>query len=250
MKAWLAALGGLLGAAVVGASLGLASRRGSLAGVREQVPSGVLRVIGDELEDVEQRVRRAGARGELEFMGAGATGVVICDEAGKAFKVARGEGSLADEAVWMQLAAKMPGTGRHIARGVRYDAQNRVLVRECARGKVGGWGQESKLRDLHERIEAETIQYGWTSPEFKGDSYVFVRGRGPVLIDASSAHRVGRVLVQDTLDVLSGRRQLKKYERLSDLAFALRMERDRTVPAAVAKRLLARLKARDPSIDF
>ena len=217
--------------------------------VREQVPSNILRVLDDELDDIEARARRAGARGELEFMGAGATGVVLCDTSGRAFKVARRDGDLAEEATWLQLAAKMPGTGRHIARGASYDSTNRVLVRECARGKIGGWSQEAKLRELHDRIGAETIQYGWSSPEFKGDSYVFVRGRGPVLIDASAAHRVGSALVRDVLDVLNGRRPLRKYERLQDLAFALRIERGQTVKPAIANRLLERLRVRDPSID-
>jgi hypothetical protein len=249
MRPWLVVLGGVLSAAITGAAIGLASRRGMLAGVRDQVPSGALRVIGGELEDVEARARRAGAQGELEYMGAGATGIVLCDARGEAFKVARGEGSLANEATWMRLAAKMPSTGQHIARGVRYNAAQRVLIRECARGQTGGWKDERKLRDLHDRIEGEMIQYGWTSPEFKGDSYVTVRGRGPVLIDASAAHRVGHALVSDTLAVLGGRRQLEKYERLSDLAFSLRMERGRTVPEPIADRLLVRLRERDPQIE-
>lgn len=241
-----------LGLVLVGAAVGLTAgrKRGGLAGVREQVPSSILRVIDSELDDAEDRARRAGATGELEFIGAGMTGIVFCDSSGRAFKVARGIGSLGEEATWLRLAAKMPSTSKHIVKGTRYDARNRVLVRECVRGKVGTWSQGTKLRALHKRIEDETIQYGWTAPEFKEDSYINVRGRGPVLIDASMAHRVGRALVEDTLDVLAKRRELNKYERLADLAFALRIERDRTVPAAVANKLLMRLRERDPQIEM
>jgi hypothetical protein len=249
-SAWLAALGGLLGAAALGVGLGLASRRGMLAGVREQVPQAQRKIIGDELEDAEARARRAGAQGELEYMGAGMTGIVLCDTSGRAFKVARGDGVFDDDAAWLRVARQMPSTGRHIARLERYDKHNRVLVGECVRGKVGGWKDESKLHKLHQRIQDEMIQYGWTSPEFKADSYVIARGRGPMLVDASMAHRVGKVLVADILDVLAGRRQLRKYERPRDLAWSLRMERNRTVPAATANRILARLKERFPDVEI
>lgn len=197
-------LGGLLGAVTIGAALGLAGRRGGLAGIRERVPSSALRVIGDELDDAEARARAAGAQGELEYKGAGMTGIVLCDQTGRAFKVARGEGTFDDDAAWLRKAAQMPGTGRNIMRLERYDKRQRVLVGECVRGRVGGWNDETKLHRLHERIGAEMQQYGWSAPEFKADSYVIARGRGPVLVDASMAHRRGQPLVADVLDVLAG----------------------------------------------
>lgn len=215
-----------------------------------------MRHIGGELENAEQRARAAGATGKLEFIGAGMTGIVFCDGRERAYKVARHGGKvapmLADEAEMMRLAAKMPGVGKNIARGVRFDGKHGVLVRECVRGKVGGWKDGAKLRALHERIGKELEPYGYTAPEYKEDSYVIARGRGPVLVDASMAHKVGRVLVKDVLDVLNKRRALtpERHERLTDLAFALRIERDRTVPRAIADRLLRRLKEQDPAVEL
>lgn len=249
MRRLVLGLGLGLGVAALGAAVAL-RRRPGLRGVRDQVPSTVLRVIEPEIDDAERRAYAAGAQGDLEYIGTGMTGIVFCDRRDRAFKVARGEGSLADEAAWLKLARTVPGIRQHIARGARWDAKHRVLVRECARGKVGTWSQSRKLRDLHDRIEAAMVPYGWTSPEFKEDSYVTVRGRGPVLVDASMAHRVGRELVKDTLAVLNRRRPLRKYENYTDHGFALRMERGRTVPAPVADRLLRRLKAIDPKVDL
>lgn len=259
MKRWLAAaLGaGLLGAAAVLASTRKRGRRrlGEPETI-DQVPSGTLRHIEGELEDAEQRARGAGATGKLEYIGAGMTGIVFCDARERAYKVARHDGKvapmLADEAEMMRLAAKMPGVGKHIARGVHFDRKHSVLVRECVRGKVGGWKDGAKLRDLHERMGKELEPYGWTAPEYKEDSYVIARGRGPVLVDASMAHKVGRVLVKDVLDVLNNRRPISpdRTERFTDLAFALRMERGRTIPAPIADRLLRRLKDRDPAVEL
>jgi hypothetical protein len=78
--------------------------------------------------------------------------------------------------------------------------------------------------------------------EFKEDSYVMTRGRGAVLVEASSALRVGRELVRYTQDVLVARRPLT--ERLEDIAFAIRQERRGSIPATVADKLLTKFRAR------
>lgn len=215
---------------------------------REYAP----RAVEDEIDEAAGRARRAGARGELTFIGAGATGIVFCDDAGKAFKAARGDSDTVEtEAAWMRKAAQIPGVREHVARGVRYDKQNAVLVRECVRPSPGRDRRvnERKLWDLHQRIGKRMRQYGWGSPEYKPDSYVYTRDRGPVLVDAGFAVRRGRELVQHVLDVLNHRSALRKHERIEDLAWELRMERGDSIPEPVANKLLARLKLIDPKIE-
>jgi len=211
---------------------------------RDQIPDRVLRVLGEELEDAAMRAVRAGAVGDLTYQGAGATGIVFCDERGIAYKVARPgrEASIAEEAEWLERAQHVPGAREHVARHARYDTQHRVLVRECVIGPSGTLRQTSRLFGVHGQIRAAMKPYGWLAPEFKEDSYVLARGRGPVLVDASSALRVGGELVRYAQDVLSGRRMPE--ERLEDIAFAIRQERDDSIPAAVADLLLAKFRAR------
>jgi hypothetical protein len=183
------------------------------------------------------------------------TGVVFCDEAGKAFKVARGrpeESSVvAEEAAYLRQATKIPGVREHVARGVRYDDKERVLVRECVRPspKRDRRVNEKRLFDLHQRIASRMKRYGWGSPEYKPDSYVYTRDRGPVLVDAGFAHRRGQALVEHVLDLLNERKPWPKYDRPTDVAWALRMERGDSVPEVVANKLLARLKAIDPNVE-
>jgi len=213
---------------------------------RDRISSRTINALGSELDEAAQRARAAGAVGDLEYQGAGATGIVFCDQRQVAFKVARRgrEDSVAEEAEWLTKAAQVPGVREHVARGTRYNKKHDVLVRECVRGPSGTPGQTSKLFDLHKGIRKGMAPYGWLSPEFKEDSYVLARGRGPVLVDASSALRVGSELVRYAQDVLANRRQLKGYERLEDIAFAVRQERGGSIPAAVADKLLAKLRAR------
>ena len=216
----------------------------------DDISSHTLRVLGDQLDDAAERAVAAGAQGELEFQGAGMSGIVFCDERGIAYKVARkgGESTVAEESEWLQKAEQIPGVREHVAKGARYDTKNRVLVRECVQGKTGTSRNTSKLFDIHKDIRKAMTPYGWLSPEFKEDSYVYARGRGPILIDASMAVRVGGELVKYAQDVIENRRT--SHERLSDIAFAIRSERGRTIPAAVADKLLAKLKARGVDTDF
>lgn len=211
---------------------------------RDQISDRTLRVLGDELEEAAGRAVEAGAVGDLTYQGAGATGIVFCDARGVAYKVARQgrEESVSEEAEWLTRAAQVPGVREHVARNPRYDKRRRVLVRECVQGPVGTSRQSSKLFDIHKGIRAAMAPYGWLSPEFKEDSYIMARGRGPVLVDASSALRVGGELVRYAQDVLAARRP--QTERLEDIAFAIRQERGGSIPVGVADKLLAKLRAR------
>jgi hypothetical protein len=200
------------------------------------------RILGAELEDATRRAYRAGAKGTLWYYGAGMTGIVFCDERQRAYKVARhgkvGRATVAEEAEWLRKASQVPAVAPNVARFERWDGKHGVLVRECARGKVGAWSQGTKLRKVHERIGAAMRQYGWGAPEYKEDSYVIVRGRGPVLVDASMPIRFGGELVKQTLQALKKPMDARTRE---DLVFALRAERGKTVPPTVANRLLKRL---------
>jgi hypothetical protein len=211
---------------------------------RHEISDRAIRTLGTELDEAAHRASLAGAVGNLEYQGAGATGIVFCDERQTAYKVARRgrEEAVAEEAEWLVKAAQVPGVREHVARRTRYDKKHDVLVRECVRGTTGTPRQTSKLFDVHKSLRKTMAPYGWLTPEFKEDSYVLARGRGPVLIDASSAARVGSELVRYTQDVLAQRRP--QTERLEDIAWAIRQERGGSIPAPVADKLLAKLRAR------
>lgn len=205
-------------------------------------------VIRPQLEDVVTRALAAGAHPPLTYIGAGMTGVVFCDRRNIAYKVARATthpiylSQLSTESEWLYAANRVPWVRDHVARLGRFHPGPVVIERECVAGKTGTWGQTGKLHDLHREIERLMLPYGWTSPEFKEDSYVIVRGRGPVLVDASMPLRVGRRLVEYALDVLAGRRPWFD-DRPQDLAFYIRREAQQgTIPPQVAAQIEARLK--------
>lgn len=95
--------------------------------------------------------------------------------------------------------------------------------------------------EFHQKLGAVMEKYGFSSPEFKEDSYRYVRGRGWVLVDASMPSRVGTRLIALASRVLSGERVPEGDPQ--DLAFAVRMESGRTIDPARAKRLSDRLEA-------
>lgn len=210
---------------------------------REYIPGAV----AGEAEDAAARAFAAGAPSPLEYIGAGMTAFVFC--AGDvAYKVARhpehpvAERFMTDEAEWLATAGGVPWVRDHVAEFDRLDHEHLVIVRECVSGKTGTWGQSSKLRDIHGEIERLMIPYGWTAPEFKEDSYVVARGRGPVLVDASMPLRVGKRLVMYVQDILAGRRPAGD-DRPSDLAFYVRREMQQgTIPPGVGGRVLERLR--------
>lgn len=245
-------IGLAVGAAVAGTAIAVASRRRRGLGEikhREYAHPA----IKDELEDAERRARAAGAGDrELTYIGAGAEGITFCDDAGKAYKVGRHdpeEMSLLPEAEWLKMASTIPSIKQYIPRGVRFDEENNVIVRECltAREGVDYLGRD-RLRKHHERLAAAMKPYGYGQPEFKNDSWVYTR-RGPVLVDAGFAIRRGQPLVKRVLDVINGRRKMRNSD-LPSLAWEVRMERGETIPEPVANKLLRRLKAMNPDVEL
>lgn len=235
-------------AAVVGTAW-VVRRRRALGRVKlrggEALPASerqhVHRVIEPELDDAVDRAVAAGAKAPLEYIGAGAEGIVFCDPTNTAFKVGRGASSLADEADFFKKATQVPGVKEHVAKFKRFDGKHNVIVRECVRGERIKWSQERKIFDLHRDIEKAMEPYGYLSPERKPDSWVLVRGRGPILVDAGFATPVGHALVKHTLDVINGRTPRGTYESNESLAFHIRQERGKTIPARVANKVLRRL---------
>jgi len=209
---------------------------------RRHVP----KAIEDEIDDAVARASAAGAQGVLEYIGAGAEGVVFCDETQTAYKVGRpGRGTLVDEADFFRKANQVAPIKRHVAKFVRYDKTHDVLVRECVRQSGERHGRPRRVQDseahvVAERIAAVMAPYGFSAPERKGDSFVYVRGRGPVLVDGGFVLRRGHELVKHALDVLN-KRKTPAFENAETLAFAIRQERGQTIPVPVANKVLRRL---------
>lgn len=203
-------------------------------------------MLGDDLDDAAIRAIDAGAEGPLEYIGAGAEGVVFCDETSTAFKVGRkGRGSLKAEADFLKKAGQIPAIKRSVAAFARFDAKNNVLVRECVRqsGEKSGRPRrvsDSEAFDMADRIQSVMKPYGFTAPERKGDSYIYVRGRGPVLVDGGFALPRGQELVKQALDVINK----KTPGSLEDMRFALTIEEDVTVPSKIVHKLIKKIDAK------
>lgn len=212
--------------------------------------------VDPEFPDAEARAHEAGAPEVLDLVGVGMYGIVFCDERGHAWKVGRLEKpssdrtwireALADEYEWLR-DAKPTSLGQHIAEAYAFHPEPVVIERECVSGRPGGWADERALSHLHGKIEKVMLDHGWNAPEFKADSYIFRADGTPVLVDASSALRVGENLACFVEDALEGRH--KTRESWSTLAFYLLREmREKTVPRKRAVPLLDRLVERDPEI--
>ncbi|MFH1689717.1 MAG: hypothetical protein ABIE42_05700 [Candidatus Eisenbacteria bacterium] len=209
----------------------------------------------------------AGAKPPLTYIGIGMTGIVFCDSAGRwAFKVARDTTETVyrlfeAEAEWLRAAGKVAGVRQHVARFGRWVGKGwPCVVRECVWGRPGAWADERDLFDLHQDIEKRMIPHGWTAPEFKGDSYIYVGAKEdwldekakmwrkgskgkPILVDAGMAHRVGAVLLQYTAEVMRGER--RNPESLTDLAFQIRREiGGGTIPKEYGEQVLEKMYAR------
>lgn len=251
MKPWIVGLLTAGAGAAVGAVAALSQRGRGLGAVRN--PDEVHPFIRGEIDKYESRARAAGASGELDYVGAGGEGVVFCDTRGKAYKVGRGtrgEQGMRDEAEWLAMAASIPNIKTHVPKFFRYDADNDVIVRECLVVKEQREYRRKprKLWELHHRVASVMATYGYGRPEFKDDSWVLTR-RGPVLVDAGFAIRSGHPLVRDVLDAVNGRKKLKPID-VKQLAFEVRHERGKTIPAPVANKLLKRLQALEPSVEL
>ncbi len=243
-------VGAVLGLALVGTAIGLRSRRRSRLGDVQNRDRAHPAIV-PELDDAEQRARAAGARDRrLTYIGAGAEGITFCDDAGQAYKVGRHKSSLAPEAEWLKTASTISAIKQHVPRGVRFDKNNNVIVRECLVARESERRpNEKRVWGTFHRITKAMEPYGYGRPEYKPDSLVMVRGRGPVLVDAGFAVRRGHPLTRDALDVINGRKKLSSID-ITSLAWEIRMERGSTIPEPVANKLLKRLKALDPAVEL
>ena len=179
--------------------------------------------IRPELPDAAVRATAAGAEGALVYQGAGASGIVLCDERGRAFKVGRvGRGGLEDEAAWLATAVRTPGAREHVARFYGYRSDLDVIERECVARRAeprGLWG--AKLWEKHQEVGRAMKPKGWGVPEFKDDSYV-ESDWGWLLVDAGHALRFGPRLLHHA------ERQLRSAgpwaEQPRDIAWAIEHE--------------------------
>lgn len=210
----------------------------------DDIPPGYLH--GTAIGDAAYRALEAGAEPPLEYIGAGATGIVFCDPH-SAFKVARhSKGrTLTDEAEWLETAASIPQVRPYVATIERWDPEQRVIVRECVRGSRGTWGGSQKIRDLWDRIAPYMLAEGWTMPELKEDSVIFDDNENPKIVDAGMASRVSDRLLEYVNAILDGRIDPDTYEDHSTLAFYVRREFGQSPPMneARAQQLLERLYA-------
>lgn len=210
--------------------------------------------VRDEIDDAVERALAAGAEAPLTYAGAGAYGIVICDSNGIAYKVARHGAhgftarSLMEEELWFRFAAKIPSIRDHVAKVYRFDSNNGVLVRECVqprhdRGRDWEGKRDRRRLDLYNRIIAAMRPYGFRSPEYKEDSFVYDPRRGPVLVDAGFASRdIGWSNARRARALIAGAIPVNDFE-VSQVAHGLRMDAGREVPVAVANRLAETLEA-------
>lgn len=176
----------------------------------------------DMLLDSVGRALEAGAEPPLDYKGSGATGNVICDRRGHAFKVSRHsktDNFVADEAEWLETAQRVPGAKEHVATFYKYHPELHVLERECVAG--GEVPADYPLQQLHDNIAAAMKPNEWSPPEFNYNAYVNTAGRGPVLVDAGFAARYGTRFVEYVEDLFAGRRPWRKFETPDELVCRL-----------------------------
>ena len=177
------------------------------------------------VSDAAYRALEAGAEPPLEYIGAGATGIVFCDPH-LAFKVARHrEGrTLKDEAEWLETAGRIPEAAPHVAALEHWNPKHRVIVRECVRGDRGTWNASQKIHKLWDDIAPYMLAEGWTMPELKEDSVIFVDDDSPKIVDAGMVSRASNRLLGYVEEILDGRITPDRYEDWSTLAFYVRRE--------------------------
>lgn len=210
--------------------------------------------------DAAQRALAAGAIPPLRHMGTGGYGVVFCDSAGRAWKLARfteppdahaltwAEEALGSEYEWLRDAGRT-SIAPFVAQVYAYHPAALAIERECIFGSPGGWGQGRELSELHRAINAAMVaEAGWTAPEFKEDSYIYRESDGrPILVDASLALRIGMNLARWILEVLDGQR--RTTDTPHSLAFYILREGDMgAVPREIVATILRRLLPLDPTI--
>jgi hypothetical protein len=199
-----------------------------------------------EMPDAVDRALAVGAVPPLTYVGAGMTAIVLCDARGHAFKVSRraaSDGMIFDEAEWLRDAARTPGVREHVATFIRFHPSY-VIERACPMPtEEYRRVDEHALFDLHyDAIGKRMLARGWTAPEYKRDSYV-ITDRGPILVDASLAQRIGKNLLRHTVDLIRGRKvELNPYETPSHYAFLVQREiGEKTITEAAAAPVLRAL---------
>lgn len=211
--------------------------------------------LANEFDDIVARLLSAGAKPPLSYQGAGGFGFVVCDARGRGFKASRTRTkvdmrSLADEAEWLRVASTEPAIREHVARFYRWHPAEGVIERECLRAKdrekVRTFGLDTKLWNLHQTIRRVMLRNGWTAPEFKTDSYVVTRDRGPVLVDAGLAARVGVALAHEVADLHRAGSTATPFDREFGRGM-IRSEYGRSIPHDVGVRLHDRLATKPNS---
>lgn len=186
----------------------------------------VSRHVEPEIDDAVARALASGATPPLRYQGAGASGIVLCDRRGHAFKVGRigTESSIQAEAEWLATALKVPGVRQHVARLYRFHPTTNVIERECVhrtQDPRGLWGVD--LWGLYQGISQRMWARGWSPVEYKDDSFVETADRRFVLVDAGRTYRMGPRLVQHAEELLAGRRPWG-WDTPQDLVFEIRRE--------------------------
>ena len=195
-----------------------------------------------EIVGAGRRVLLVGGIPPLEYQGMGGSGVVFCDQQGKAYKAARlgiAEESIKEEADWLRVASSIPHVALHVARFIDYHPKEHVIERECVRWAKPGRPRKQDRWELHKTFYDAMVPYGFGQPEFKDDSFVYARGRGWVLVDAGFAVHKGIRLVKKAVDLMKGG---ASYERPEDVAWEVRMESGSTIPPHIALKLDHRLQ--------
>lgn len=208
-----------------------------------------IQAYGSDVDEIASRAVRAGAVEPLTWVGIGETGMVFCDANGVAWKVVRRRDfkpyydSLAAEAEWLAAASRVPDVSKYVAKFRAWHPREGVLERECPVPRERWQFNETRLLNLHNRIGAIMGQFGWTTPEWKVNSWV-VTARGPKLVDAGETRRIGYRYARYVADVLAGRRDAENVDQSQSVAWGLRFDAERKqIPAAVAERLARKAEA-------
>lgn len=189
-------------------------------------PDEVSLFVAAELPDVVDRALKSGAIPPLTYAGAGASGVVLCDARGIAYKVGRGRAEhayqiLEAEAEFL-LDARNTEIRDRVAAIRAWHPTRTVIERECIRGYPASWGTRG-IRDAYERIVHVMRPLGWGGPEYKENSFVVEEDTGRiVLVDAGHVVRLGSKLLQYIERALDGRQPYR--EPWSDLHWQLRQD--------------------------
>lgn len=212
---------------------------------------GSVRAYGSDVEDITRRAVAAGAVPPLRWLGTGETAMVFCDANGRGWKVARDTNALtvnllAVEAEWLATAANISGVAEHVARLFAWHQDHCVIERECVKPRERWQVDDRRLLALHNRIGVLMRPYGWTSPEYKIDSWVVTSDRGPVLVDAGRALRIGWRNARHAVDVMAGRRAAVGSSPWLSLRYGLESDAtSKLIPTAVANRIGERLRSRE-----